>query len=237
LSRQQSSYRFVFTSRRGRCDFQDRQSGRPINERTDLFAVGVITFEMLTGRRPFTGQTVPALLRRVVEDELHLLEKVPQSVDLNLFCGGLWRKIPRTALDRPNNCATNSSQPFAIVRRSSLQFPLAHQCFDASGAHGAILAVPECNPSKGRIGARKADCRAALLPRSGARRRGSVCVVKGLAFPGRPEDVPVCLSIVRSVSTVIAKFVHVGGLNARHMICASLANPTHVRPQETTSRP
>jgi tRNA A-37 threonylcarbamoyl transferase component Bud32 len=48
----------------------EQLSGRPVDERTDLFAVGVITFEMLTGRRPFTGQTVPALLRSVVEDEL-----------------------------------------------------------------------------------------------------------------------------------------------------------------------
>jgi serine/threonine-protein kinase len=50
----------------------EQLSGRPVDERTDLFAVGVITFEMLTGRRPFTGPTVPALLRSVVEDELHL---------------------------------------------------------------------------------------------------------------------------------------------------------------------
>jgi serine/threonine protein kinase len=48
----------------------EQLSGRPVDERTDLFAVGVITFEMLTGRRPFTGQTVPALLRSLVEDEL-----------------------------------------------------------------------------------------------------------------------------------------------------------------------
>jgi hypothetical protein len=50
----------------------EQLSGRPVDERTDLFAVGIITFEMLTGRRPFTGPTVPALLRSVVEDELHL---------------------------------------------------------------------------------------------------------------------------------------------------------------------
>jgi serine/threonine-protein kinase len=50
----------------------EQLSGRPVDERTDLFAVGVITFEMLTGRRPFVGQTVPAMIRSVVEDELHL---------------------------------------------------------------------------------------------------------------------------------------------------------------------
>jgi hypothetical protein len=48
----------------------EQLSGRPVDERTDLFAVGVITFEMLTGRRPFTGETVPGLLRSLVEDEL-----------------------------------------------------------------------------------------------------------------------------------------------------------------------
>jgi serine/threonine-protein kinase len=50
----------------------EQLSGRPVDERTDLFAVGVITFELLTGQRPFTGETLPALIRNVLDGELHL---------------------------------------------------------------------------------------------------------------------------------------------------------------------
>lgn len=49
------------------------QTGKP-NPRSDLFAVGVILYEALTGERPFQGDTTATILYRIVHD-------VPSPVD------------------------------------------------------------------------------------------------------------------------------------------------------------
>ncbi len=42
--------------------------GGPLDARTDLFAAGVVLFEMLTGKPPFAGDTLAALVHAVVHD-------------------------------------------------------------------------------------------------------------------------------------------------------------------------
>ncbi|MBM3294282.1 MAG: tetratricopeptide repeat protein [Candidatus Aminicenantes bacterium] len=40
-----------------------------VDHRTDIFSLGIILFELLAGRRPFTGDNVPSLLNRIVNEE------------------------------------------------------------------------------------------------------------------------------------------------------------------------
>jgi serine/threonine-protein kinase len=42
---------------------------RPIDQRTDIWAFGVVLFEMITGVRPFTGQTAIEVLASVIHEE------------------------------------------------------------------------------------------------------------------------------------------------------------------------
>jgi hypothetical protein len=49
-----------------------------VNEQTDVFALGVILYEMLTGRQPFSGDTIPSVLYNIVyEPHRPLLELRP----------------------------------------------------------------------------------------------------------------------------------------------------------------
>jgi serine/threonine protein kinase len=51
-----------------------------VDQRSDLYSLGVMFYEMLTGRKPYTAEDAPALLHK------HVHEAVPQlPVDLALF--------------------------------------------------------------------------------------------------------------------------------------------------------
>ena len=47
----------------------EQVKGRPVDRRADLWAFGCVLFEMLTGRRPFEGETTSDVLARIIERE------------------------------------------------------------------------------------------------------------------------------------------------------------------------
>ena len=51
----------------------EQAEGRDVDQRTDIFSLGVLLFELATGRRPFTGDSNVSLLSSILKD-------VPPSV-------------------------------------------------------------------------------------------------------------------------------------------------------------
>ena len=46
----------------------EQVEGRPVDPRSDLFSLGVVFYELLTGERPFTGESPPSLMSAILRD-------------------------------------------------------------------------------------------------------------------------------------------------------------------------
>jgi YVTN family beta-propeller protein len=65
----------------------EQSQGGPVDQRTDLYALGIILYEMLTGRRPFEGQTPMAVILR------HIQDAVPSPRQFNPQLSSVWDEV------------------------------------------------------------------------------------------------------------------------------------------------
>jgi tRNA A-37 threonylcarbamoyl transferase component Bud32 len=74
----------------------EQAQGERATKRSDIFSVGAVFYELLTGRRPFTGATIPAVLFAVVHREPEPLgELVPEAAgSLEALVARALRKNP-----------------------------------------------------------------------------------------------------------------------------------------------
>lgn len=57
--------------------------GTPVDGRADLFSVGVILYQLLTGERPFTGDTIPTLMYKITTLDpkpMNLGPEIPKAI-------------------------------------------------------------------------------------------------------------------------------------------------------------
>jgi serine/threonine-protein kinase len=96
--------------------------GRSVDHRADLFALGVVAYEALSGRRPFEGQAIPAILYQVVhEDPPPLASLRPETPRrLSELIARLLAKSPD---DRPQDAETVLGALDALKRPEELVAP------------------------------------------------------------------------------------------------------------------
>jgi serine/threonine-protein kinase len=141
--------------------------GRPADARADLFAVGVILFELLVGRRLFQGQDDTALLRAALSVE------VPAIAPLRAACPALLEEVVRRAL----------------AREPDQRFESAAEMEEALGEVLASLREPPAARGAGRGIAALVREAAAEAPARGAQPRPPV-EAGGVRLPRAPAPLP-----------------------------------------------
>ena len=62
----------------------EQVEGRALDHRTDIFSLGIVLYEMATGRRPFAGDTSAALVSSILRDSPPTVTEINQSLPRHL---------------------------------------------------------------------------------------------------------------------------------------------------------
>ena len=126
----------------------EQVAGRPLDHRTDIFSLGILLYEMASGRRPFEGASSIELASAILRDT------PPPLSDLAPICRQTLARLIRQ-LPRKGSAATAS-------RRRATSGMSCASCRD----NVAAIAVPRAHAHPARAG---------RAPRVGTRASGSRC--------------------------------------------------------------
>jgi serine/threonine protein kinase len=106
---------------------QCRGDTRYVDARSDIYSLGVIAFEMLTGQRPFDAQTAPGLLLAHINEPPHSLRSinpdVPEDIEKAILCA--LAKAPEDRFQTVDEFLTALTGKPPLPRRPAVMPPLA----------------------------------------------------------------------------------------------------------------
>jgi eukaryotic-like serine/threonine-protein kinase len=103
--------------------------GNPVDQRTDMWALGVVFAEMLTGQNPFYRDSVPSVVMAILHEPPRTLEGVPGQLQEIVY-----RALSKDPQQRYQNCAEILSD----LERVKPEFALPTANMDASARTRSI---------------------------------------------------------------------------------------------------
>jgi serine/threonine-protein kinase len=99
----------------------EQARGEAVDGRADIWALGVVIFEMLVGQRPFEGHTTTDTLAAVLRQDIHWVQLPRETPDeLRRL---IRRCLQRDPKNRPRPCATSPSRCASDRERACLDAP------------------------------------------------------------------------------------------------------------------
>jgi serine/threonine protein kinase/Tfp pilus assembly protein PilF len=104
----------------------EQVAGGAIDARTDIFSFGIVLYEMLTGRRPFVGDSVITITYNI----MHTDPQAPAGLPYNIE-----RVIGKALAKDPNQRYQSAAQMLADIERGDTMTPFSTP-IDATSTHG-----------------------------------------------------------------------------------------------------
>jgi TolB-like protein len=114
----------------------EQVEGRALDGRSDLFSLGIMMYQMLSGARPFQGQTTPALMSSILKDCPRAVRDLRRDLP-----DGVSRLVSRCLEKDPAHRFQTSPELLAALRSEEGAWSSATAGARAGGAGGPSVAV------------------------------------------------------------------------------------------------
>lgn len=130
----------------------EQSLGKPVDQRTDIWALGIVIAEMATGRNPFQRDSAPATIVAILNEPPHLPEELP--IELR---GIIYHALSKDAATRYHSCHEMLADLEAFrghlqsgpqPARSSRTAAALRESIERASSH---MLLPEPRPGKTRL--------------------------------------------------------------------------------------
>ena len=158
--------------------------GKTVDGRSDLFSVGVMLYEMVTGERPFDGQSITTIMYKIV----HETPVAPNKLDQTIH-PGLSRIIEKCLAKPPEERYQSAAEVSSALQNytmatADLRSVLEQPTVDMTVSGTAVPSVPATIPEPQAPKQTETPAQSVSPPKAGRdalRRIAAVIVILGLA--------------------------------------------------------